>query len=96
MARLHLVLYLRAHLPADLDPLFPVVVALCAEAVYVHHGQFDLRLWREEVLVACVEADEGWEETDGAGGEVEDVVGECLWGGVWCCCLLLLGRGGSR
>jgi hypothetical protein len=32
----------------------------------------------EQLLLICIETDEGWEEGDSAGGKVEDVVGESL------------------
>lgn len=73
--RLHLVPQLLAHQLTDLDTLFDVIVALRTKAVYVHERQSHPR---KELFAPGVHADEGREEGDGAGGEVEDVVGECF------------------
>lgn len=72
---------LRADGVANLERLFLVIVALGAEAVHVYEGEFGGCVRGEEGFMGGVEADEGGEEGQGAGGEVEDVVAECLGGG---------------
>lgn len=61
---------------ADLEPLGRVVGALAREAVGVDEWQGGGGGWAEEGFVAGVEADEGGEEGECAGGEVHNVVRE--------------------
>jgi len=78
---------LPANLFANALDLLDVIIALGREAVYMDHGKLLRSVRREEFFDfrgrvsgdIGVETDEGWEEGNGGGGEVHDVVRKESW-----------------